>query len=109
MKLFAVAMAIAVAPAFAQVAHDHQHAKPAAPAKAQAASHRATGVVKSVDAAKNKVMIQHQPVQSLKWPAMTMAFKAKDAKTLGALKAGAQVTFDFEQRGDDYVVTAVNP
>lgn len=110
MKMLAVAIALAAAiPAFAQAPHDHQHAAPAQAAKAQAGSHRAVGVVKSVNAAKNKVMIQHEPVQSLKWPSMTMAFKAKDAKTLDALKTGTQVNFEFEQRGGDYVVTAVNP
>lgn len=109
MKLFAVTLALAIAPAFAQAPHDHQHAAQTPPAKAQAGSHRAVGIVKSVDAAKNKVMIRHEPVQSLKWPAMTMAFKVRDAKTLEVLKPGAQVNFEFQQRGDDYVVTAVNP
>lgn len=110
MKHLAAVLVFAVAlPVFAQPAHDHKHEAAAQTTKSQVTTHRAVGVVKSVDAAKNKVMIQHEPVQSLKWPAMTMAFKAKDAKTLDALKSGAQVNFEFEQRGAAYVVTGVNP
>jgi Cu(I)/Ag(I) efflux system protein CusF len=110
MKHLTVALVFAVAfPVFAQPAHDHQHRNETQAKTSGVTTHRAVGVVKSVDAAKNKVMIRHEPVQSLKWPAMTMAFQAKDAKTLDALKSGAQVSFEFEQRGSAYVVTAVNP
>ena len=32
------------------------------------------GVVKSVDAKAGTVVIQHDPIAALKWPAMTMSF-----------------------------------
>src|SRR5205823_4865511 len=48
--------------------------------KTQTKSHHAVGVVKSVDAAKGTLTLEHEPVASMKWPAMTMTFKAKDKK-----------------------------
>ena len=67
--------------------------------------HSATGVVTKVD--KNKVSIKHEAIPSLKWPAMTMAFTAKDQSVIEKLKKGDKVNFEFVQEGKDYVVTAV--
>ena len=75
--------------------------------KSPAKSHHATGVVKSVNAEKGTVRIDHQAVSSMNWPAMSMTFKAKDKKMLQAVKPGAKVEFDFEQHGKDYVITKV--
>ena len=95
--LFAASLLGAPA-AYAQ--HDHSHASAAA--KAQA-----TGVVKSVNAEKGTLTIAHEPIPSLQWPAMTMNFKASDAKLLGQAKPGAKIAFEFEQRGKDYVITSI--
>jgi Cu(I)/Ag(I) efflux system periplasmic protein CusF len=79
-------------------------ASAAGPAQAQKSDvHRATGVVTKVD--RDKVTIKHDPVPSLDWPTMTMAFKVKDAKVMEKLKPGAKVDFSFEKAGRDYVVT----
>jgi Cu(I)/Ag(I) efflux system periplasmic protein CusF len=75
--------------------------------KATDKSHHAAGKVKSVDAAKGTVTIDHGPVASMKWPAMTMTFKAKDRKMLEAVKPGQNIEFDFEQQGKDHVITKV--
>lgn len=94
----------------AQPAHDHNHdGGEKAAEKAPAQSHRAVGVVKSVDAARNTATIQHEAIQSLNWPGMTMTFKTKDAKTFAQLKPDSAVKFEFQQRGKDYVITSVNP
>jgi Cu(I)/Ag(I) efflux system periplasmic protein CusF len=69
--------------------------------------HRALGTVKSVDAKAGTAMIAHEPVQSLKWPAMTMSFKVADPALLTRLGPGKKIEFDFEQRGRDYVITGV--
>jgi Cu(I)/Ag(I) efflux system protein CusF len=69
--------------------------------------HKATGVVTKVDAAKNKVTIRHEPVQSMKWPAMNMAFTVKDKATLDKLPKDGKVEFEFVQEGKDYVITSV--
>jgi Cu(I)/Ag(I) efflux system periplasmic protein CusF len=39
--------------------------------------HKAIAVVKGVDAANGKVTLAHEPIESLKWPAMTMSFVLK--------------------------------
>ena len=83
-------------------------AAPVAPIQAQtAAAHQATGVVKSVDRAKNSVMLAHDPVKSLKWPAMTMGFTVTDKALFDKLQAGRKIEFEFVQQGRDYVITAV--
>jgi Cu(I)/Ag(I) efflux system protein CusF len=79
-----------------------------APALAQTApAHQATGVVTSVDRAKGTVMLAHDPVKSLKWPAMTMGFTVKDKALLDKLQPGKKVEFEFVQQGKDYVITGV--
>lgn len=73
--------------------------------KKAGAVHKATGVVTKVD--KEKVTIRHEPVASLQWPAMTMAFAVKDKALMGKLAKDKKVEFEFEQQGRDYVVTSV--
>jgi Cu/Ag efflux protein CusF len=75
--------------------------------KSQSKSHHAVGTVKSVDAAKGTVTLDHEPVASMKWPAMTMTFKAKDKKMLEEVKPGQKVEIDFENHGKDHVITKV--
>ena len=70
-------------------------------------AHKATGVVTKVDAAKKKVTIRHEPVQSLKWPAMTMAFTVKDKAMLERIQKDRKIDFEFVQDGKDYVLTSV--
>ena len=87
----------------APIAHaQHDHGA----AKAEIAA-QTTGVVKSVNGEKGTFTIAHDPVPSLKWPAMTMNFKAGDRKMLDQVKPGAKVAFEFEQRGKDYVITSI--
>ena len=70
-------------------------------------THTATGTVKKVDPAKGTVTLAHEPVKSLKWPAMTMGFSVKDKKLFDKLAAGEKVQFEFIQQGSEYVVTSV--
>jgi Cu(I)/Ag(I) efflux system protein CusF len=72
-----------------------------------ATTHKATGVVKSVDAKNGTVTLAHDPVASMKWPAMTMAFKADDPKLVQGITTGQKVAFEFTQRGKDYVLTSI--
>ena len=69
--------------------------------------HKASGVVTRVDAAKNKVTIKHEPIKSLQWPAMTMAFTVKDKAMLEKMPKGRKVDFEFQEQGRDYVITSV--
>ena len=69
--------------------------------------HKGTGTVSKVDAAGGTVTIDHEPVPSMKWPAMSMAFKVKDKSTLEKVKPGAKVDFSFTQSGKDHVITEI--
>src|SRR5688572_13381785 len=78
--------------------------KPAAGAQA---THKATGVVKKVDPKAGTVTLDHEPVKSLKWSAMTMAFQVKDKTLLDKLTVNKKVEFEFVQQGKNYVITGV--
>jgi Cu(I)/Ag(I) efflux system periplasmic protein CusF len=78
----------------------------AAPAYAQK-THQGVAVVKSIDAAKGTVMLAHEPIPSLRWPAMTMKFIARDRKLLEQLAPGKKIEFEFVQQDRDYVLTRV--
>jgi Cu/Ag efflux protein CusF len=71
------------------------------------AAHKATGVVKKVDPKAGTVTLAHDPVKSLKWPAMTMGFQVKDKTLLSKLAVDKKVEFEFVQQGKDYVITSV--
>ena len=75
-----------------------------------AATHRGAGRVEAVDAANSSVTLAHEPIASLKWPAMTMEFKAANGALLQGLKPGADVAFEFVERGQgEWVITAIKP
>jgi Cu(I)/Ag(I) efflux system protein CusF len=66
----------------------------------------ATGVVQSVDVAAHTITIAHGPVESLKWPGMTMTFQAPGVD-VGAFKKGDAVAFDFTSSGMDGTVVSI--
>ena len=71
----------------------------------KAGTHQATGVVTKTD--RDRVTIRHEPVPSMNWPTMTMAFKVKDKAVMDKLKKDRKIRFEFVQEGKDYVVTGV--
>lgn len=80
----------------------------ASPAKG--ASHHADGTVEEVDAKAGTVSISHGPIDSLKWPAMTMEFKIANESLRAGLKPGAMVGVDFVERAaGEWVITSVKP
>ena len=87
----------------------------AAPASGSAAApaaigHKAEGSVDGIDLKAGTVSLQHGPVPSLKWPAMTMEFKAAHAGLLQGLKPGQAVSFEFvERQPGEYLLTAIAP
>ena len=93
--------------------HAHGAAAPAgsgnaAAAPAGRAGHRAEGTVESVDGKAGSVSIQHGPVESLKWPAMTMEFKMANPSLLAAARPGSRVRFEFVERGPgEWVITSI--
>ena len=75
--------------------------------KTQGTVHNAVGVVKNVDPAKGTVTLDHEPVKSLNWSAMTMGFTVKDKAMLDKLQSGKKVEIEFVQQGKDYVITSI--
>ena len=90
---------------------DKSEVKPAAPAAESAtATHRGVGTVEAVDPANASVTLAHEPIASLKWPAMTMDFKVKDAALLRTLKPGQRVVFDLAgEAGGEYTIVRIQP
>ena len=75
--------------------------------KPAAGTHKATGVVKKADPKAGTVTLDHDPVKSMNWPAMSMGFQVKDKTMLDKLQAGKKVEVEFVQQGKDYVITSV--
>lgn len=72
--------------------------------------HQAEGTVESVDAKAETISLNHGPVETLKWPAMTMSFKVANKALLQDLKPGARVTVEFVERQlGEWVITAIKP
>ncbi|HRD67050.1 MAG TPA: copper-binding protein [Candidatus Competibacter sp.] len=89
----------------AEKSHDHGAAQPAA-----SEAIAATGTVKGVDAAAGKLVIAHDPIPALKWPAMTMDFRLADKALASKVKAGDKIKFEMVpgEKGS-YIVTAIDP
>jgi Cu(I)/Ag(I) efflux system membrane fusion protein len=76
--------------------------------KSPVVGHRAEGTVKAIDAKSGSLSIAHGPVETLKWPAMTMNFKAANDALLAGLQAGAGVAFEFVERSPgEWVITKI--
>lgn len=69
-------------------------------------THSGTGTVDSVSG--NEVTISHDPIETLGWPAMTMAFTAEDAGLLNGIQAGDRVSFAFSKTGSTSTLTSIS-
>lgn len=84
--------------------------EPAGPSGKTATTHTAEGTVEDVDAQAGTVTLAHDPVASLKWPAMTMDFQVGDKAQLAALKPEQRIWFEFvEAAPGKYRVVRVQP
>jgi Cu(I)/Ag(I) efflux system membrane fusion protein len=73
-------------------------------------THRADGIIDAIDAKTGTATITHQPVASLKWPAMTMEFVPANGGLLSGLKPGTAIAFEFVERNPgEWVITSVKP
>ncbi len=82
----------------------------AKPNAARTVGHRASGRIDEYDAKTGSVSIEHGPIESLKWPGMTMEFKVANEALLNGLKPGARIDFEFVERGEgEWVITAIKP
>lgn len=76
------------------------------PKPAAGAVHRAQGKIEAIAA--DEITLSHEPVASLRWPAMTMGFQLPDGGLPAALKVGDTVQFEFRETADGaYKVTSI--
>jgi len=84
--------------------------EPPSQGKSPTVGHQAEGTIKTLDAQAATLSIAHGPVASLKWPAMTMDFKAANSALVAGLKPGSQVAFEFVERSPgEWVITKITP
>lgn len=67
----------------------------------------ANGVVQSIDASAGTLVIAHEPVPALDWPAMTMTFQAPGVD-LSGLQAGDAVVIEFTAVGMDATIVSIS-
>ena len=73
-------------------------------------SHSAAGTLDEVDARTGMLLITHEPVESLKWPKMSMEFVPANEAIAKKFKPGAAIRFDFvERKPGEWVVTKMEP
>lgn len=94
---FALALAAALAVAAPAAAQHEGHGATAASPVTGAV--QGTGTVKAVNPKAGTVTLHHGPIAALKWPAMTMTFKAAP-DVVKAAKSGKAVTFTLNAAGD---------
>ena len=67
--------------------------------------HRGTGTVTALDPQAGTVELDHGPMPSLGWPAMSMEFGVADKALLQGVKPGDRVQFDITARAEgEYVI-----
>ncbi len=75
--------------------------------KTAPSSHQGTGKVVSVDRAKLRIKLAHDPIESLGWSGMEMDFSVAKASLLDGLKAGDAVRFELRHLKPDELVWGV--
>ena len=81
-----------------------------APAPARSVGHQAHGRIDEIDAKDGTLVVTHDPVASLGWPAMTMEFKLANAALAKEVRKNATVDFEFVERAaGEWVITALHP
>lgn len=76
---------------------------------AKAAEASGVGIVRAIDSARGTITLQHQPIASIGWPAMTMTFKVVPPGLLKGVKVGEKVQFTLHPAGMASTVTAIKP
>ena len=88
----------------------HDHAVAPATSSTTNPTIAATGTVKSVDVAKGKLVIDHDPIPALNWPRMVMDFQLADKVMAGQVKAGDSVKFEMKEgEKGAYLITSIQP
>lgn len=65
------------------------------------------GVVTAVDAVAGTVSLDHEPINAIQWPAMSMQFRAEDPSILSSIAVGDHVNFTLKSATDPSMITAI--
>ncbi len=106
-SIVAVLLLTAAPPA---VAAEHNQMPMAGMPMAQGAEdqmHAGHGTVKKVAMEAGRITISHEPIQSLRWPAMTMSFMVADKSLLKDIRPGMKVDFELRKMGANYKITQI--
>jgi Cu(I)/Ag(I) efflux system membrane fusion protein len=68
----------------------------------------ASAVVRAVYANEYRVTLEHEPIESLDWPAMTMDFTVDPAVSLEQLSSGQDIHFSMVESDDGWVIDQVH-
>jgi len=72
-------------------------------------SHQAVGTLDAIDSKAGTVTVTHEPVASLKWPAMTMEFVPANPSLVANVKPGTAIGFEFvERKPGEWVITKLD-
>ncbi len=85
-----------------------QAGAPAPGAASAGSTHRGKGKVEAIE--KDEVMLSHEPIASLRWPAMTMGFRLPAGGLPKGIAVGQTVTFEFRQTKEGaFEIVAIAP
>lgn len=65
------------------------------------------GTVTAIDAAAGTVTLNHEAINAISWPAMSMQFKAEDPSILKGIAKGDHVAFELKSGTETGMVTMI--
>lgn len=68
----------------------------------------AKGTLMIIKADEHKLNIQHDPINELGWPSMTMDFTLAEDVDVSKLNINDKVTFQLEKQGERYLITSIH-
>jgi len=100
-----------VAPACSQeapkTASDQMEPMTSAAPAAASGPIRSVGTVTAIDAAAGSITLDHEPIEAIRWPSMTMKFKAERPDMLKDVAVGDRVAFELKSAAEPQTVTMV--
>ncbi len=65
------------------------------------------GTVTAIDAAAGTVMLDHEAINAIMWPAMSMQFKVEDPSILKGIAKGDHVSFELKSATETGLITKI--
>ena len=75
------------------------------PKQPESGAVKAMGVVKQVDTKAGTVVISHEPIKDIGWPAMTMMFNVANPALLRDISVGSRVQFTLRGKTDETITS----